>query len=145
MTLNDLILESGGVLGSIDRFKVEIARDVMDINSKKRYKDLIEIKLSNDFNDIIGPIKNQNELTYLKPLDIVHVRPDPNSYKSRSVTISGFVNYPGKYPISSSNEKITDIISRAGGLTEEAYPKSSRLVRDSIEVKVLLRKNYTQS
>ena len=75
-------------------------------------------------------------------MDIVHVRPDPNSYKSRSVTISGFVNYPGKYPISSSNEKITDIINRAGGITEEAHQNLQGLSGIVLKLKSPSKKLY---
>ncbi len=46
------------------------------------------------------------------------------------VTISGNVNYPGKYSISSS-DRLSDIIARAGGYNDSAYPFASSLLRES--------------
>ena len=46
------------------------------------------------------------------------------------VTISGNIKYPGKYSISSS-DRILDLIQRAGGYTDSAYPFGSSLIRKS--------------
>ena len=59
-------------------------------------------KVSSDFN--------------LQPYDLVSIRPDPYFSNQKEFAISGEVLYPGLYTILSSNEKITSIIDRAGGL-----------------------------
>jgi polysaccharide biosynthesis/export protein len=138
MTLNDIILEAGGVPNIINRFKTEITRK--NNNSNYKYSKLIEAEFINDYNSIVGASIEKNDLVYVKPFDNIIIRPDPFGYKNRSVTISGQVKYPGTYPIISSNDKITEIIERAGGLTDDAYPRSSRLIRDSIEIKVSFEK-----
>ena len=46
------------------------------------------------------------------------------------ITITGNVNYPGKYSISSS-DRLLDVIDRAGGYNKAAYPFGSSLFRES--------------
>ena len=64
------------------------------------------------------------------------IRPDPNFQKQLKVFIDGLVYYPGSYILKSPNEKISDIIIRAGGLRPNAYPLASKLVRGDSEVKL---------
>jgi Periplasmic protein involved in polysaccharide export len=147
MTLNDLILEAGGVADRLKTFKAEITRknEKNKRNNATVYSEIFEFQFSNTKNDLVQIFDEKSRLTYLKPFDEVIIRPDPYAYKNRNVSISGYVLYPGIYPLSSSDDKITDIIERAGGLTYEAYPKSSRLIRDSIEVKVSFEKIINNS
>ena len=59
------------------------------------------------------------------PYDRISIRPDPYFSKPRIVAIEGYVKYPGNYEITKSEEFITEIINRAGGLLHEAYPMAS--------------------
>ena len=65
---------------------------------------------------------------------MVSIRPDPYFSNQKQVTISGEVLYPGRYVILSSNEKITDIIDRAGGLRPSAYPAASQYIRNGVRI-----------
>ena len=67
------------------------------------------------------------------------IRPDPYFNTQRQVRISGEVLYPGLYTILSSNEKITDIIDRAGGPLQNAYFEGSKYFRNEIEISVDFR------
>ena len=66
---------------------------------------------------------------YLEPFDIINVRYLKGYAEQKSVAISGEVNYSGSYVLTTKNERISDLIERAGGFTEFAYVKGAALVR----------------
>jgi protein involved in polysaccharide export with SLBB domain len=115
LTLNDLIIEAGGLTGSASK-RVEIARmikseEIDDTNPLKAQ--LFNIEISAESNE---QIKN----FVLEPFDVINIRKMAVYEKLEMVTISGAVNYSGKYVLSNKKEKIFDIIQRAGGLTSLA-------------------------
>ncbi len=57
----------------------------------------------------------------LQPFDNVLIMRQPGWELQRSVALSGQVKYPGRYSLRSKTERLSDVIQRAGGLTEEAY------------------------
>ncbi|HEX5624550.1 MAG TPA: SLBB domain-containing protein, partial [Saprospiraceae bacterium] len=70
----------------------------------------------------------------LDPYDIVVVRTQPEFQFQQIVNLDGEVRYPGPYALLSPNERLSDVIKRAGGLTAEAFPEGATLYRskDSI-------------
>ena len=64
------------------------------------------------------------------------MREDPFFNLQKTVTIGGAVYFPGKYVITSSNESISDIIQRAGGLVPNANPKASTFTRGQELIKI---------
>jgi len=70
----------------------------------------------------------------LKPFDIVSVYTLPGYEVQKTVKVEGEVLYPGYYTIKEKNEKISDIISRAGGLSASADPDGGTLRRDNIAI-----------
>ena len=138
MTLRDILLEAGGVETDIFRYRVEVARIDPNNKSEDKYAKIITVDLDN--NQDIFKINNLNDkksveliqkITLpLKPYDLITVRPDPYFMTQNKVSISGLVYYPGDYVIKNPNEKVTDIIQRAGGLRPDAYPEASTLVRN---------------
>jgi protein involved in polysaccharide export with SLBB domain len=149
MNLKDLILEAGGVIADVYRYKVEIAR----INPKNKilnkYAELITLNMDEKFsisgvvyskNGNPGEVEVEGQGFLLEPYDVVSIHPDPYFSLQRKVTISGEVMYPGSYTILSPNEKITDIIKRAGGLRPEAYPEASRFTRQGQSIQMSLDK-----
>ena len=83
----------------------------------------------------MGTQKN-NYFFELKENDIIHIRRTNDQLFSGRISISGEVKFPGNYDITKTNEKVSDIISRAGGLTQFAYPMSSMLIRNDKIVKL---------
>ena len=77
---------------------------------------------------------------YLQPYDLITIRPDPYFNNQKQITISGAVLYPGSYTILSSDEKITDIIERSGGLRPNAYSFGSTFSRNGQRVQLNLQK-----
>lgn len=65
----------------------------------------------------------------LSPFDLVLVRRTPGFEKQDLVEIEGEVVYPGKYAIEKKNERISDVIKRAKGLTNFAYVEGATLIR----------------
>ena len=123
MTLLDLILEAGGVDNSIHRYRIEIAR-INPLNKQlDNYAKVIVFnfnsKLEILYKDKPGIQQNEKSSDFssfsLKPFDLVSIRPDPYFSSQRKVIMQGEILYPGQYTILNSNEKITDIIQRAGG------------------------------
>lgn len=70
----------------------------------------------------------------LQPSDRVHVGRAPGYEPPRTVVITGEVQRPGPYALTSRQTRVADIIARAGGLTNDAYADGFQLVRDSMQV-----------
>lgn len=68
----------------------------------------------------IGPnleIDDVSKAFPLAPMDSMYVRKIYGFDEQMVVTLKGEVKYPGIYPILDKNEKVLDVIERAGGLT----------------------------
>jgi protein involved in polysaccharide export with SLBB domain len=73
---------------------------------------------------------------FLHPYDVIMVRPDPKFKMQQTVIVVGAVEYPGTYVIQSSDESVTDIIERAGGILPEAFPFGSSFERAGAEIQM---------
>src|SRR5213083_2700842 len=65
----------------------------------------------------------------LQPYDNVLIMQEPQFDLQRAVVVSGQVRYPGTYSLHSKEDRLADVITRAGGLTQQAYPEGIRFVR----------------
>lgn len=131
MRLFDLILESGGINSDLHRFRAEISRINPKNENENNYAEVITVDITNQKNIYFNSVEsNEKSNIILKPFDMITIRPDPYYSKQRKVSIDGLVYYPGDYVIRNPDEKVTDIINRAGGLRPEAYPLSSKLTRN---------------
>ena len=136
MSLKDLILEAGGIDENVYRYRVEVARIDPLNDDLDKYANIVTFNIDEKFS-IISP--NANDFN-LQPYDLITVRPDPYFTNQKQVTVSGAVLYPGNYTILSSNEKITDIIKRSGGLRPNAYSFGSSFSRNGQRVQLNLEK-----
>ncbi|MEB2785164.1 SLBB domain-containing protein [Algoriphagus persicinus] len=129
MTVGDLILRSGGMLESATNSSIEIARRVRDASSSK----IAEIKtIAIDPNlELTAEERNQP----LQPFDHVFIRRSPGFEREQLISIQGEVIYPGDFAIAAVNERISDVIKRAGGITQYAYPKGASLIRRTVYYK----------
>lgn len=124
LSLNDLLIQAGGLLNSASK-NVEIARMVKSetINNNDSTKAQL-------FNIEIDASNNEQTSTFLlQPYDVINIRKLAVYEKPQMVTIKGAVPYAGKYVISGKNEKVYDMIKRAGGLTQEADPMGVKIKR----------------
>jgi protein involved in polysaccharide export with SLBB domain len=115
LSVSDLILLAGGFKENASSSRIEINRR-LSVN-KLNDNNITEI-LTFDLNKNI----NKSSLT-IKPFDQVIVRKNPNFYVQQYARVEGEVMYPGKYAISSKNERISDLINRSGGFKNMAYLK----------------------
>jgi len=135
MTVKDLILEAGGVSSDIYKYRVDIARINPKNKNENEFSKIFTYNMNNDFSVFnIGNKQKLDSKIILSPFDQVTIRPDPFFYEQRNVTIDGLVYYPGEYALTGPEEKVSDLIERAGGLRPEAYPLASSLIRNGQKV-----------
>lgn len=144
LTLNDLLIQAGGLLGAASK-RVEIAR--MIISEEINDSDLRKAQL---FNLEINATNNEQIKNFeLQPFDVINIRKMAVYEKPQMVNISGSVSYPGVYVLANKNEKVYDVIKRAGGLTSIAdlngvkikRPIQARQIEDLENVNFKLGKN----
>jgi protein involved in polysaccharide export with SLBB domain len=70
----------------------------------------------------------------LEPYDNVLIMQEPQFDLQRAVVVSGQVRYPGTYSLRSKEDRLADVIQRAGGLTPQAYPEGIQFVRSQDSV-----------
>ena len=131
MTVGDLILRSGGLLESATNSSIEIARRVRDASSGK-IAEILTLTVRPDLS-LSQEEKNQP----LLPFDHVFIRRSPGFEREQLIKVAGEVKYPGEFAIARADEKISDVILRAGGLTQFAYPKGANLIRRTVYYKGL--------
>ena len=137
MTIVDLILEAGGFSGDKKSYRIDLASFEKSEHNFKRKIKTFTFELSSIKDEfIIDGIKQKQQQVFLKNKDEVVVRAHPMSDSFEYVTIEGEVLYPGKYVISSENEKVSSLVERAGGLGPNAYAVSSVFKRDGEEIKL---------
>ena len=137
MTLEDLILKAGGFRESAQSAQVEVVRRKRDINPLASDARIAEVFLFDVSKDLTLS-RNAANFT-LMPYDEVIVRKSPNYQPQQYVSIEGEVLIPGLYGVTSRNEKISDLLQRAGGLTNFAYLEGATLIRrtEKTEVEIL--------
>jgi len=121
MTLGDALLLAGGLKKTAIPNRVEIARRV-DNSGNMEVAKAIEGKTDLEL------IIKADEIV-LQPQDVVLVRPNPAYQEQKLVEIIGEVNYPGPYVIVRKEEKISDVVQRAGGPTNQADLRAVFLIR----------------
>jgi len=126
-TVEDIILQCGGLLESASFARLEIARRIknkMAENSSNQVAEIYQFQISQDLK-----LTNVASKFTLQPFDQIFVRRSPGYMIQALVRVEGEVAFPGSYSLSSKMERISDMIKRGGGLTPEAYVKGARLVR----------------
>ncbi len=137
MRVGDLILMAKGLKESASFANLEVARRIINHGDSNKNAEKIEI-ISLAIDGSLQ-VSNEGSQMVLQPFDIVSIRKAPNYEEQRSVLVVGMVNYPGSYAIQNNKQKISDIITRAGGLRAEGYLEGAKLVRGKITVGVNLK------
>ncbi|MBO7416974.1 MAG: SLBB domain-containing protein [Bacteroidaceae bacterium] len=135
--IEDLILQAGGLKETASVSKVDVVRRKSDKNAIEKSDELSEtFSFTIDENLSIG----DNDFR-LQPFDEVYVRRSPGYALNRRVIVEGEVVFPGFYSLSANNERLSDIIARAGMFSNQAYPAGARLERRMTdEERVRMRK-----
>ena len=140
MTLRQLMLLARGPKIGADLRDAEIARLPAD-RSKGQLATTVRMPLDSsylserDTAKYIGPpgltfpAAGSAAEVALQPYDNVLIFRQPDFELQRSVTITGEVMYPGTYALKAKDDRLADLVQRAGGLTPRAYPEGIRFVR----------------
>jgi protein involved in polysaccharide export with SLBB domain len=124
-SIEDLILQAGGLKEDASLSKVDVVRRNRDKNATEKTQSLAEtFTFSIDENLAI-----QDNDFRLEPYDEVYIRRSPGYSVNRRVIVEGEVTFPGYYSLATNNERLSDIMERVGQFSSEAYPEGARLER----------------
>ncbi|MDE5976710.1 MAG: SLBB domain-containing protein, partial [Muribaculaceae bacterium] len=126
ITLEDLILQAGGLLEGASDVRIDVARRFVDPSATTQSNQISQI-YTLSLTEGLG-VGNAKEFL-LKPFDVVNVRKSPNYVPQESVTLNGEILFGGSYVLTKRNERISDVVRRAGGLLESAYIKGAHMTR----------------
>jgi protein involved in polysaccharide export with SLBB domain len=129
LSLGDLIQQAGGFREGATPNRIEVSRRVKNsdaTSSSARTAEVFTINVDPQLR-ILGP------KFILKPFDLIAVRSSEGYQVQKQVKLEGEVLYPGVYTITNKNEKISDLVKRAGGLTPLAYAEGASLKRPGAE------------
>ena len=126
MTLEDLVIGAGGLKESASVVRVDVSRRIKDPKGTTTGRETGEM-FSFGLKD--GFVVDGQPGFVLQPYDQVFVRRSPAYQAQQNVSISGEVLYGGTYSLTHKNERLSDLLKKAGGPTEFAYVKGSKLIR----------------
>lgn len=130
-TIEDFILQAGGLTEKASTAKVTVGRRVNDPSAlvpDSIVGETYELSLKDGF-----VVDGQPGFT-LMPFDEVYVYKSPAFSSQQNVTIEGEVPFPGIYTLSKRNARLTDLLKMAGGTTDLAYIRGARLERKTNDV-----------
>lgn len=128
-TIEDLILQAGGLKEDASLSKVDVVRRNRDKDATEKTQTLAET-FSFSIDEDLSIQENDFRL---EPYDEVYVRRSPGYAVNRRVIIEGEVTFPGYYSLATNNERLSDIMKRVGPFSNEAYPEGARLERKMTE------------
>jgi protein involved in polysaccharide export with SLBB domain len=141
ITLRELIQLAGGPAVGADLRSAEVARMPAD-RLAGQLADTLRVPLDSSYlrypdtgGQYFGPAgvpfppAGSAEEVPLQPYDQVLLLTQPEFELQRTVTIGGEVHYPGTYALTRRDEKVSDLVRRAGGLRATAYADGARFFR----------------
>ena len=123
MTVEDLINLSGGLTSRATSSKVEVARRLKNSGDLSQSSEIFIFDIAADLS-----IESGSDFL-LKPFDIISIKSSSTIQIQKVIKIEGEVKYPGFYALKTNEDKISDLIDRAGGLTEYGYAEGASLIR----------------
>ena len=130
MTLEDIILQAGGLKEAASTVRVDVSRRIKD---SKALNDTDTIAQTFSFALKDGFVVDGEPGFVLQPFDEVHVRRSPGYQEQQNIEIEGEIMFAGTYTLSTKTQRVSDVIARAGGVTNNAYVKGARLERRMTE------------
>ena len=129
-SIEDLIIQAGGLLNSASMAKVDVARRIVDpfsTESSNTVAETFEFKIKD------GLIADGKADFLLMPYDQVYIRRSPGYIEQRNIKIEGEVLFPGEYALKEKTERLSDIVKRAGNITPHAFSEGARLLRQKTD------------
>lgn len=129
-SLEDLVLQAGGLTEAASTVKVDVYRRINDADAIEDNNELTE---TYTFALKDGFVIDGEPGFILEPFDQVVVRRSPTYTEQKNVSVTGAVNFSGYYAMTNKNYRLTDLVKAAGGLSSLAYSKGARLERRMTE------------
>lgn len=126
MTIEDLVMKAGGLTDAASVAKVNVSRRLVDPKATEATSELAK-SFSFELKD--GFVIDGTPGFTLEPYDIVQVFRSPGFHTPRQITIEGEVNFAGQYTLEKKNQRLSDLVKMAGGVTDDAYVEGARLER----------------
>jgi len=126
MTIEDLILQAGGLTDNASTVKVDVSRRIIDpeaLTSTMEVAQTFTFSIKPNF-ELEG-----NKTFILQPYDAVSVRRSPVSAVPFTAHISGEIAFAGSYTLEQKNQRLSDLVKAAGGTIPGAYVRGARLIR----------------
>jgi len=125
-TVEDAILQAGGLTNAASLAKVDVARRIIDAEATEASDTLAftySFSIDKDYR-----IQEGEHFT-LQPYDEIYVRRSPKYNEQQNVVVEGEVQFSGNYTLTNSRQRLSEIIEQAGGLTKRAFPEGAKLLR----------------
>ena len=126
MTIEDLILQAGGLTDAASTAKIDVSRRLRDPSATKAG---MEIAKTFSFSLKDNYVIDGDRSFTLEPYDIVQVRMSPAFQTPIRVTVGGEVAFQGTYTMEQKNQRLSDVIKAAGGVVAGGYVRGARLER----------------
>lgn len=126
MTVEDLIVQAGGLKEAASVVKVDVARRIKNPKSTSNENVLAE-NFTLTLKD--GLMVDGKDNFVLMPFDEVYVRRSPGYQVQQNVEVKGEIFFGGTYTLSKKGMRLSDLVRQAGGFTSEAYVSGARLTR----------------
>ena len=126
MTIEDLILQAGGLTDAASTAKVDVSRRMHDPSATEAG---MEVARTYSFSLKDGFVTDGNRSFTLQPYDIVQVRKSPVYQDPIRVHVEGEIAFQGVYTMEKKNQRLSDVVKAAGGAVPGSYIRGARLLR----------------
>ena len=126
MTIEDLILQAGGLTDAASTAKIDVSRRLRDPSATEAG---MEIAKTFSFSLKDNYVIDGDRSFTLEPYDIVQVRMSPAFQTPIRVTVDGEVAFQGNYTMELKNQRLSDVVKAAGGVVAGGYVRGARLER----------------
>ncbi len=124
-SVEDLILRAGGLTEKASLTKVDVARRVFDPKAKEE----LQIKTKVFTVELSDSLGLHEHGFLLEPYDEVFVRRSPAYGQQMNVRVQGEVLFEGTYTMKTQDDRLSDLVKQAGGLSSHAFTAGARLQR----------------
>lgn len=135
-SIQDIILQTGGLTEAGSLARVDVFRRIRDIKSSTEGQNN-SISYSFAIDESFAILEDTT--FYLQPYDIVIVRKSPSYEEQKNVTVEGEVNFEGQYSLTNKNYRLSDLVKACGGVTKMAYIQGAKLTRLMTQEELELR------
>ena len=126
MTIEDLILQAGGLTDAASTIKVDVTRRLRD---PEAMTSTMEVAKTYSFSLKPNFEYDGDQSFTLEPFDVVSVRKSPVYQNPIQVRVEGEIAFEGSYSLEQKNQRLSDVVKAAGGVVPGAYVRGARLIR----------------